>query len=123
MKAGSSTKITTSDIVLWLQLPGRTDICVRHAEVIRPYRKAVTHAGKCVTLNMALKLEKSVFAKKRQAELLVAFNALAPYKLVAEIAIYHPAHVQVAYSQLTPRISNCLSALGAQLHFASYISS
>ncbi|WBK01292.1 hypothetical protein [Methylocystis parvus] len=110
-----------SDVVLWLQLTGRKNISERRLKVIKPFRKAVVHSGEYVALNLAIKLERSVFLKRRQTELLKSFAELAPYKLVAEIAIYHPAETQVAHSQLPPRVMNCLTTLGAELNFITYI--
>jgi hypothetical protein len=121
MKPRPPRKILASDVVLWLQLTGRKSISERRLKVIKPFRKAVVHSGKCATLSLAIKLERSVFLKRRQTELLKSFAELAPYKLVAEIAIYHSVEAQVAHSQLTPRIMNCLAALGAELNFITYI--
>ncbi len=123
MKPRPMTKITSADIVLWLHLPGRTEISERHLQAIKPYRQSISHNGDHATLHLALKLERNVFSKKRQMELRGLISELAPYKLVAEIAIYHSAGSQVSCSELPPRIFNCLSMLGAQLTFASYISS
>jgi hypothetical protein len=116
------TRMRASDVVLWLSLPGRSEIPPEYATIINPYRRHVRHAEGQPTAIFAISLDRAFFSKRRQKELSATFEKLAPYELTAEIALYHPSDRASCSVDLPPRIVDGLTALGARLTIVSYLS-
>lgn len=115
-------KIKTSDVVLWLSIPGRRAIATRHAEIINPYRSHIHYVDGRPTARFAILLDRSFFLKGRQKDLAATFEKLAPYELIAEIAIYHPSDKASFSVEIPTRITNSLTVIGAKLRIVSYLS-
>lgn len=115
-------RIRASDVVLWLSLPGRSEIEPEYATIINPYRRHVRHDDGRPTAIFAIALDRAFFLKVRQKELSAIFEKLAPYELTAEIAVYHPSNKASCSVDLPPRIIDSLTAIGARLRILSYLS-
>jgi len=114
-------KIRTSDVVLWLSLPGREGITKKQNSIIKPYRTHISKFDGQPITTLAIMLDRSVFLKRRQDELLTVFEGLKPYKLLAELAIYHPSDKSSFSVDIPLRLAGCLLALGAKLRIISYL--
>jgi hypothetical protein len=116
-------KARASDVVIWLILEGREDISQEHRNVLNPQREVVRRDDGKRLLNVSMLMDRSIFTKRRQCELVSKFKELAPYRLVAEIAIYHSTKTQIVTVEIPERILNCLGNIGAKLSIVSYLSS
>jgi len=116
-------KVKTGDVVIWLILEGRSEILPEDRKVLNPHREAVKYDNGKRFLNVSILMDKAIFTKKRQHILLSKFKELKPYKLTAEIAIYHPTSTPSIFVDIPARILNCLGNIGANVSIVSYLTS